>query len=278
MNKRHKKRIIQFAAAVFMLLAIGILAGTVYTRAAEARNEKEAFAQEKPDTFVPDIIREETKKVLLNQALEKEKVEEQQTEEELPDDWNLILVNKTHLLPDDFEVELVEIADGHQMDARIYPEFAAMIRAAKADGVILYVTSSYRDMDKQTDLYEKKVESYVQEGYAYDEAKELASQVVAIPGTSEHHLGLALDFVFPEYKKLDENLENTKPFQWMKEHCAEYGFILRYPSDKTEITGIIYEPWHFRYVGKEAAEEIMNAEITLEEYLGAAPVCAVSNS
>ena len=134
------------------------------------------------------------------------------------------------------------------------------------------MTSSYRDLDKQTDLYNKKVESYVMQGYSYESARKQAGQVVAVPGTSEHHLGLALDIVSSEYRKLDEKQEETKGFKWLTEHSWEYGFILRYPNGETDITGIIYEPWHFRYVGLEAAKEITEAGITLEEYVGAKPV------
>lgn len=109
-------------------------------------------------------------------------------------------------------------------------------------------------------------------GYSYVAAKERAAEVVAVPGTSEHQAGLALDFVSSEYRRLDEKQENTKGFQWLKEHCYDYGFILRYPNGKTESTGIIYEPWHFRYVGLKAAKEIKASGQTLEEYLGAIPI------
>lgn len=204
---------------------------------------------------------------------EEEILEETKEEEEhLPEDWNLILVNKTHPIPEDYEVELKSIGSGHQIDARAYDDFKAMIQASKQDGVTIYVTSSYRDMDKQITLYEKKTDSYLQQGYSLEDALSKAGQVVAVPGTSEHHLGLAIDVVSSEYRKLDEKQENTKGFQWMKAHSWEYGFILRYPNGSTDITGIIYEPWHFRYVGLEAAKEIYERGITLEEYLDAKPV------
>lgn len=276
MTRRQKKRLVKFTGIVLSVFCLGMLFGTVYAHKAEEKEELLALQEEEREISIPDVLIEETQKALVEKAgLEEEEIMQ---EENLPDDWNLILVNQKHLVPDDFEVELAEIGEGHQIDARIYEDYRAMIKAAKAQGVYIYVASSYRDMDKQTELYEKKVESYVLEGYSYSEARELAAQVVAIPGTSEHHLGLALDFVSAEYKKLDEKQETTRAFQWLKEHCAEYGFILRYPNGKTEITGIIYEPWHFRYVGKEAAEVIMEAGITLEEYLGAAPVQDELNS
>lgn len=249
-----------------MLVCAGMLFGTVYAQTLEQEQQEEAAVQE---LVLPDVLEEETAQNT------EDTTEEQSTEEEeehLPEDWNLILVNRTHPIPEDYEVELKNIGSGHQIDARAYDDFRAMIQAAKSEGVYIYVTSSYRDLDKQTELYNKKVESYVMQGYSYESAKEQAGQVVAVPGTSEHHLGLALDLVSSEYRRLDEKQENTKGFKWLTEHSWEYGFILRYPNGETDITGIIYEPWHFRYVGLEAAKEITESGLTLEEYVGAKPV------
>ena len=269
MTKRQKKRFWVFACAIMCILGVGTLAGAVYAQNLEKEQEDLTVTEEKAGSL---SVLEDEMPDSEEIAGTEETIEAFAAEETLPEDWNLILVNKTHLVPDDFEVELKEIGDGHQIDARIYEDYRAMIAAAKKEGVYIYVTSSYRDMEKQTELHENKIEAYVMEGYSYMEAKELAAEVVAIPGTSEHQLGLALDLVSSEYRKLDEKQETTKGFQWLKEHCWEYGFILRYPNGKTDVTGIIYEPWHFRYVGEEAAEVIMKAGITLEEYLGAKPV------
>jgi len=274
----------RFTGAVMCILCLGMMLGTTYAKHPPTTQESLYMAKEEnmiphaaageraeiPGTEHPSTEKPGTEKLSAG-SKEKEQEIAEGTKENLPDDWNLILVNQTHPVPTDYKVELKEIGSGHQIDVRIYEDYRAMIRAAKEEGIYLYVTSSYRDMDKQTALHEKKIESYVMQGYSYADAREMAARVVAVPGTSEHHLGLALDFVSSEYKKLDEKQETTKSFQWLKEHCAEYGFILRYPNGKTEITGIIYEPWHFRYVGKEAAAVIMEAGITLEEYLGAVP-------
>ncbi len=263
MTRRQKKRMLALAGSLTSIICVGMLIGTVYAQTLEQEQQEEAVVQE---IVLPDVLEEETK-----QSTEELNAEDEY-EENLPDDWNLILVNRTHPIPEDYEVELKPIGSGHQIDARAYDDFRAMIQAAKSEGIYIYVTSSYRDLDKQTDLYNKKVESYVMQGYSYENAKKQAGQVVAVPGTSEHHLGLALDFVSSEYRKLDEKQENTKGFQWLEEHSWEYGFILRYPNGETDITGIIYEPWHFRYVGLEAAKEITESGLTLEEYLGAEPV------
>lgn len=186
---------------------------------------------------------------------------------EKPADWNLVLVNKWNEMEAGYEPELVEVSEGHRVDERIAESLMDMIHAAREDGYYIYILSSYRDMDKQIDLYEAEVDKWVRQGYSKSAAEEKAGTIVAFPGTSEHHLGLAVDLVSSEHVKLDQDAEKTKGYQWLVAHCQEYGFILRYPNNKSDVTGIIYEPWHFRYVGQEAASEIMEKGLTLEEYL-----------
>ena len=188
--------------------------------------------------------------------------------ESLP--WNLKLVNFEHALDETFEpAELSEVDNGYAADSRIADATKKMIADARSkDNVRIIALSAYRDYDYQMELFENKVQRLQQEkGYSVGKAREEAKTVVAYPGTSEHQLGLALDLVDARHVKLDESQENTAAYKWLYEHCAEYGFIVRYPNGKTDITGIIYEPWHFRYVGVEAATYIMEHNITLEEYL-----------
>lgn len=182
-------------------------------------------------------------------------------------DWNLVLVNKWNVMQEGYVPELTEIAEGHRVDSRIADSLRSMIRDAKKAGYYIYILSAYRDMDKQIRLYEAEVNKWYYRGYDLEAAKEKAGTVVAIPGTSEHNLGLAVDLVDSTHVALDQGAEKTLGYQWLVQHCQEYGFILRYPNGATDITGIIYEPWHFRYVGEEAAAEIMKEGITLEEYL-----------
>lgn len=181
------------------------------------------------------------------------------------DDWSLILINKEHHIPIDYDLKLETIRGNVQSDVRVIPHVLDMINAAKEDGVTLYICSPYRTDEKQEILFERKQKYYMRQGYSEKEAYNLASQTIAIPGTSEHQVGLAFDFISDEYKYLDAGFANTRAGRWLKEHGAEYGFILRYPSGKENITGIEFEPWHYRYVG-EAAKEIMERELTLEEY------------
>lgn len=269
MTRRQRKRLVGFLGGVIFTLCLGMVIGTVYAgNLDKGTNEEASEAKDSLEQGSARVVKAAARQT----EDEKEPEEKEEPKEDLPDDWNLILVNRTHPLPDDFEVELKSIGSGHQIDARAYDDYAAMIQAARKDGVYVYVTSSYRSMDKQISLHETKIEEGVMMGYSYAQAKERAAEVVAVPGTSEHQAGLALDFVSAEYRKLDEKQENTKGFQWLKENCYDYGFILRYPNGKTEETGIIYEPWHFRYVGKKAAREIRASGQTLEEYLGAIPI------
>ncbi len=187
--------------------------------------------------------------------------------EEVP--WNLTLVNKWNKMDEDYIPELATLAEGHQIDARIADDLLDMIQGAKEDGYSIYILSAYREMEKQVSLYDEEVRKWLGKGYSQSAAEQEAGTVVAVPGTSEHQLGLAVDLVSSEHIKLDKDAEKTKGYQWLVKHCHEYGFILRYPNGATDITGIIYEPWHFRYVGTEAATEIMEAGMTLEEYLEA---------
>ncbi len=188
------------------------------------------------------------------------------TEASFDDDWALILINKEHPIPDDYEFELATIKGNIKSDVRVVEHVLAMQRAAKADGIDLMICSPYRSEEKQQKLFEKKVAQYERKGYDHDEAYDLASETVAIPGTSEHQVGLAFDFGVPENQMLDETFADTDGGRWLKKNAERFGFILRYPKGKEEITDIIFEPWHYRYVGTEAAKEINRLGLTLEEY------------
>lgn len=183
------------------------------------------------------------------------------------DDWQLVLVNKQHPVPDDYTFTLGTIKGKMKCDARIIDELTEMMKAAKEDGINLMVCSPYRDYNRQTVLFNRKIDYYMEKGCSYLEAYKISSMTVTVPGASEHQIGLALDITSSTYYTLDEGFGETKAGLWLKEHCDEYGFILRYPAGKEYITGIQYEPWHFRYVGKEAASVIMERDITLEEFL-----------
>lgn len=176
--------------------------------------------------------------------------------------WNLILVNRNSYIPDDYKVELTELSNGEKVDSRIYPELQEMFNDARAQGYGLFVREGYRTQEEQQQLLDEKIEAYENEGKSKSEAKKLAEQRVAIPGTSEHQLGIAVDINADTTKSSSDDV-----YSWLAENAHKYGFIKRYPSDKTDITGVINEPWHYRYVGKEAALEIYSQGMCLEEYI-----------
>lgn len=181
--------------------------------------------------------------------------------------WELLLVNPWNPLPEDFQVELVSLKNGMQVDKRIYEDLNAMLTDCWAAGLKPVVCSAYRTQATQTRLHNNKIARLRAAGYSKEAAVKEASRWVAVPGTSEHQTGLALDLVSMDYQLLNEKQEETPEQKWFMEHCWEYGFILRYPAEKAEITGIGYEPWHYRYVGKEAAAAIHASGQCLEEYL-----------
>lgn len=182
----------------------------------------------------------------------------------------MILVNPDHPIPDDFPLKLSWVSlngKDRQVHSICAQAFKDMVNAAKEDGVILWLRSTYRGIDLQTEGFNNKVKEYINKGYSKEEATKIAATIVAVPGTSEHHTGLAADITTPSFDRLNKDFDKTEAYQWLVTHCAEYGFILRYPADKTEITKIIYEPWHYRYVGVKAAKIIMSEGICYEEFL-----------
>lgn len=174
--------------------------------------------------------------------------------------WEYVLVNAEHPLGDAEPESLTELENGHYFDSRAVVALQKFIDAARDEGLSVCLSSSYRNYNEQSYLYNRKVQQLGGD-------KAAAARIVTPPGASEHQLGLCADITDRFYEVKTHDLENTAMFQWMLAHCQEYGFILRYPADKEEITGIMYEPWHFRYVGVEAATYIMENGLCLEEFL-----------
>ena len=184
----------------------------------------------------------------------------------------VILVNPWNFIPADYEPELVELpspygVEGSTVDSSCLEALKAMIDACNSACPQVMVLSSYRSQEHQQRNFDRKVKTYMDRGYSREDAEKEAATIIAVPGTSEHQLGLALDIVDTRLWALEEEQENLPAQKWLMEHCWEYGFILRYPKDKIDVTGIIYEPWHYRYVGKELSAELHDLGLTLEEYL-----------
>ncbi|MDE5599079.1 MAG: M15 family metallopeptidase [Lachnospiraceae bacterium] len=178
-------------------------------------------------------------------------------------EWNLIVVNRWNEIPEDFSISLTELSNGQKVDSRIYPYLQEMFDEMRADGIYPIVREGYRTAEEQEEIFNEKVQVYMNEGYFRARAERLAKEWVALPGTSEHQLGIAVDINADK-----AHSANDEVYEWLAENAYKYGFILRYPQGKEEITGTEYEPWHYRYVGVETAEEIFNNRICLEEYFG----------
>lgn len=182
-------------------------------------------------------------------------------------DWELILINKNNKIPDYYGMNLINIENEHLVDERIAEALQNMLKDARKQKLSPLICSSYRTHQKQEELYTAKTNSYIWQGYGKAQAEDLASYWVAIPGTGEHQTGLAVDIVSKKYQILDEKQEQTKEQQWLIENSYRYGFILRYPTEKREITMINYEPWHYRYVGVKNATFMKEKGFCLEEYI-----------
>ena len=181
----------------------------------------------------------------------------------------VVMANPWNFIPSDYAPDLVTAEYGYLVDASCKDALLEMLSDCRKAGLNPRITSAYRSHETQIELYNNKVYYYLDLGYSEADARKVASTIIAVPGTSEHELGLAVDLVDANYWVLDEAQEKTAAQKWLMEHCWEYGFILRYPNNKSDATGIIYEPWHYRYVGKELAKELQGSGLCLEEYFAA---------
>ena len=183
----------------------------------------------------------------------------------------MVLVNHTNKMPDDYTFDTKECGSSTAVNKTLQTvacdAFLSMQKAAAADGVTVWMQSGYRSVKYQTSLYERKTKYYLDKGYDNATAREKAAAVVNPPGYSEHNCGLAADLNSPEHTGLDEGFEKTAAFRWLCEHAGDYGFILRYPKDAEDKTEIIYEPWHWRYVGVENAAKINASGLCFEDYI-----------
>lgn len=236
-------------------------------------NEAELHGMEEADKYLLDDILNDGQQISSDEDQEEKAEQEESGESNVEfsaEDWRLVLINKQHPIPADYAFTLgpIKTIKGEmQCDERIIEDLLAMMQAAyEDDGIILGICSPYRDLNWQTVLFNRKIKAYMGKGMSYMDAYARSSQTVTVPGASEHQIGLAVDMVSDTYQELDEGFAETDAGIWLKEHCSEYGFILRYPEGKEHITSIEFEPWHFRYVGKEAASIIMEENLCLEEF------------
>lgn len=179
------------------------------------------------------------------------------------DDWRVTLANYENILPENFTVKVSNIDSTRQFDSRAIGELTDMMNAMRKAGITnIWVQSAYRSVARQKELYDASVQKYLKQGKTQEEAQKLTDEYINKPGSSDHNLGLAVDFNY-----VDNKFEKLEGFKWLQQHAEEYGFVLRYPKDKENITKIAYESWHWRYVGKEHAQKMNKLNMCLEEYV-----------
>ena len=181
-------------------------------------------------------------------------------------DWKLILVNKQHPIPEGYEFPFGDINESMRCDKRVLAPLKTMLKDAADNGINLAICSPYRNDERQEGLFSRKIKNYLDAGLSYKDAYNITSQAVTVPGASEHQIGLAFDIVCGSYYNLDEGFGDTKAGKWLAENSYKYGFVVRYLEGKENITGIEYEPWHFRFVGIDAATVMYEQNLCLEEF------------
>ena len=285
---RNRRVMIYTFLLIFMLLYISAHFTVQERKTAEAKKSTEIVAEAavvngdkmlaaRPeevvtgDNAVRNDIREDGTRVNEIEESEKSADYEMEQQEELvikPEDmWCLILTNAEYPVPEDYAVTLRDVPGTDQkVDERIYEPLINMLEAMKAEGLSPVVCSGYRTLDKQEKLFNRKVSAYVKKGRSKEESYALARQTLSVPGSGEHCLGLAVDFYTRSYHQLERAFEKTPEGKWLREHAQDYGFTLRYDEGKEEITGIEYEPWHFRYVGIDVARYLKEHNLSLEEF------------
>lgn len=284
---RNRRVMIYTFLLIFMLLYISAHFTVQERKAAEAKKSTEIVAEAAVvdgdkmlaapeevvtgDNAVRNDIREDgSRGNEIEESVEAADYEMERQEELVikPEDmWCLILTNAEYPVPEDYAVTLRDVPGTDQkVDERIYEPLINMLEAMKAEGLSPVVCSGYRTLDKQEKLFNRKVTAYVKKGRSKEESYALARQTLSIPGSGEHCLGLAVDFYTRSYHQLERAFEKTPEGKWLREHAQDYGFTLRYDEGKEEITGIEYEPWHFRYVGVDVARYLKEHNLSLEEF------------
>ena len=253
--------------ALIGLLGVGTAAGIFLSDRSQQQEQPLAAVQQegKEEAPVESSSQKEEEQEQSSQETKQQQLAEEFAKEK--EEYYLLLANAENPLPQDWSIQTEEVQNGYEMDKRAAPAMREMIQAAKEDGVELMLCSAYRSIEKQQQLFDRSQQAYMAQGMSEEEAYAKTATETAIPGTSEHQTGLAADIVTPTYQMLDAGFADTPAGQWLSEHATEYGFVLRYPQDKQEVTGIIYESWHYRFVGKTHAKLMKESGLCLEEYL-----------
>lgn len=272
MDKKKKIQIVLAGAAGFVAMLLFLLGFSFY----QAWSNEKALYESTDSTLFAQLVSESDEKaaeISRKRIEDAENAEKQAIESgmahriEKYKDQLLLLVNPWNEVPEDYIALLNTVEDGYLIDRRCAQALTDMINDCRAAGNLPVICSAYRTHEYQEELYQNKIKRLVEAGTAPWNAPEIAARSVAIPGTSEHQLGLAVDIIDENYVNLDQYQQYTNVQKWLMANCSDYGFILRYPNGSSEITGIIFEPWHYRYVGVSTAKAVEASGLTFEEYL-----------
>lgn len=254
-KKLNKRKIAIIILIIIIVITLIVKKSKNKTTVETTTNQVEQTASEQEKNKVEgELANEQNKNQNQDQG--------QQPEKEITD-WRLTLANYETLLPENFTVKVENIDKTRQFDARAIGELNDMMNQMKKDGITnIWIQSAYRSVARQKELYDASVKKYLQEGKTQEEAEKLTNEYINKPGSSDHNLGLAVDF-----NKVDNGFEKLDGFKWLQKNAENYGFVLRYPKDKEDITKIAYESWHWRYVGVEHAKKMNELNMCLEEYI-----------
>lgn len=243
MNSKENKKLIIIIIILIIFLIIGIILGySIITK--DNENNKISINESTEEAEINNNI--------LNAEKQKKEL-----------GWELTLANAEHKIPEDYKFELENIDDTRKFDSRAIEYLKNMMNDIRKAGISnIWVQSSYRSIEDQTRIYNREMQKHINQGKTEEEAKKLTEEVIMIPGCSDHNLGLAVDF-----NDAETTFEDTKAFEWLTQNAEKYGFILRYPKDKENITKVTYEPWHWRYVGEKSAKQMNELGMCLEEYV-----------
>lgn len=256
-NKRRKKRKLNKRKIFFVILIIVIII-IMINKVSKKDKSLETSANSGENTQINTQVSNEDKT-----NTEDESTGENEKEKNKITDWRLTLANYENVLPDDFTVEVENIDSTRQFDARAIKYLKQMMSDMSKDKIKnVWVQSAYRSVERQKELYDASVTKYLKQGKTQEEAEKLTDEYINKPGSSDHNLGLAVDFNY-----VDNKFEDLDAFKWLQKNAENYGFILRYPKDKEDITKIAYESWHWRYVGEEHAKKMNELNMCLEEYI-----------
>lgn len=254
-KKLNKRKIAIVILIIIIVIIVIVRKSRNKTTVETTTNQVEQTASKQEE----NKIEEEQEK---EQSQSSNQNKEQKPENEITD-WRLTLANYENLLPENFTVKVENIDKTRQFDARAIGELNNMMNQMKKDGITnIWIQSAYRSVARQKELYDASVKKYLQEGKTQEEAEKLTNEYINKPGSSDHNLGLAVDF-----NKVDNGFEKLEGFKWLQKNAENYGFVLRYPKDKEDITKIAYESWHWRYVGVEHAKKMNELNMCLEEYI-----------